>query len=297
MSIQADDLAPHVTWGTRPADALPVTARLPDPADAADTGAAAAMRRSLDYMGLRAGMAIEDIAIDWVFIGSCTNGRIEDLRAAAAIAQSRRVSDRVRALVVPGSGLVKQQAEAEGLHRVLIDAGFDWREPGCSLCIALKPRPPRPRRTLRRHLQPQFRKLAGPRRTDTSCQPVNGGGDGCDRALDRSAGVWVTIGPLPHTFGDIAYAGRYFPAVEDCVGYIRGPDIMRRIISDTTVRPAHLCPKPNPHRPPNRPPLSGGGCVIPRRHPHPVALVLFVRRMGIQEFDDVVDLTASGFGE
>ncbi len=135
--LKAEDIAPQVTWGTSPEDVLPITASVPDPASAADDGKRAAMQRSLDYMGLEPGTPLAEIPVQKVFIGSCTNGRIEDLRAAALIAQGRKVADGVGALVVPGSGLVKEQAEQEGLDKVFIEAGFEWREPGCSMCLAM----------------------------------------------------------------------------------------------------------------------------------------------------------------
>jgi 3-isopropylmalate/(R)-2-methylmalate dehydratase large subunit len=116
---------------------LPITAKAPDPAEFTDPGRRAAVERSLAYMGLEAGQKLDDVAIDTVFIGSCTNGRIEDLRSAADIANGRHVADGVRALVVPGSGLVKLQAEQEGLDKIFIAAGFEWREPGCSMCLAM----------------------------------------------------------------------------------------------------------------------------------------------------------------
>ncbi|MGB5777012.1 MAG: 3-isopropylmalate dehydratase large subunit [Sedimenticolaceae bacterium] len=136
--ISAADIQPQVTWGTSPEMVVAVTDRVPDPQDETDPVKADGMRRALDYMALEPGTAIRDISVDRVFIGSCTNARIEDLRAAAAVANGRRVSDQVKqALVVPGSGLVKAQAEQEGLHRIFIDAGFEWREPGCSMCLAM----------------------------------------------------------------------------------------------------------------------------------------------------------------
>jgi 3-isopropylmalate/(R)-2-methylmalate dehydratase large subunit len=110
---------------------------VPDPADITEETRRQAMRRALDYMGLAAGTRLKDVSIDRVFIGSCTNGRIEDLRAAAAVAKGRKVADGVHAMVVPGSGLVKNQAEEEGLDRIFREAGFDWREPGCSMCLAM----------------------------------------------------------------------------------------------------------------------------------------------------------------
>ena len=137
VAINAADIAPHVTWGTSPEDVLPITGRVPDPAAEADDNRRLAMERSLDYMDLAPGTALEEISIDRVFIGSCTNGRIEDLRAAAAVAKGRTVAGHVGAMVVPGSGLIKEQAEAEGLDAVFIEAGFEWREPGCSMCLAM----------------------------------------------------------------------------------------------------------------------------------------------------------------
>ena len=137
VSIDAASLVPHVTWGTSPQDVAPVTGRVPDPAQEPDAGRRAAIERALAYMGLQPGTRIADVRIDKVFIGSCTNGRIEDLRAAARIASGRKVAAHVQALVVPGSGLVKEQAEQEGLDKVFRAAGFEWREPGCSMCLAM----------------------------------------------------------------------------------------------------------------------------------------------------------------
>ncbi len=137
VKLDAASLPPLVTWGTSPEDVIAITGTVPDPNTAADEGKRAAMVRALAYMGLTAGTKVTDIAIDRVFIGSCTNGRIEDLRAAAAVVAGKRISDRVKAMVVPGSGLVKDQAEAEGLDRILADAGFEWREPGCSMCLGM----------------------------------------------------------------------------------------------------------------------------------------------------------------
>lgn len=135
--LNAADIAPHVTWGTSPEDVLPITAVVPNPDDIADAGKRAAVIRSLEYMGLTPGTPLTEIPVDVVFIGSCTNGRIEDLRAAAEVAKGRKVADGVQVLVVPGSGLVKRQAEAEGLHEVFLAANFKWREPGCSICLAM----------------------------------------------------------------------------------------------------------------------------------------------------------------
>ena len=135
--LKAEDIAPTVTWGTSPEDALPITATVPDPAKIGDAAKQAKIERALDYMGLSAGMKLTDIKIDTVFIGSCTNSRIEDLRAAASVAEGRKVKDGIRAMIVPGSGLVKQQAEDEGLDQIFIASGFEWREPGCSMCLAM----------------------------------------------------------------------------------------------------------------------------------------------------------------
>jgi 3-isopropylmalate/(R)-2-methylmalate dehydratase large subunit len=137
VTVAAAKLIPYVTWGTSPEDALPITGSVPDPMSAADQGKRDAIKRSLAYMGLEPGTPLSKIAVDHVFIGSCTNGRIEDLRAAAAVARGRKVAQSVRAMVVPGSGLVKQQAEQEGLDKIFREAGFEWREPGCSMCLAM----------------------------------------------------------------------------------------------------------------------------------------------------------------
>ena len=137
VTLAAAEIAPQVTWGTSPEDVVPVTGRVPDPDSAPDEGKRQAMERSLAYMGLTAGTPIGEIAVDKVFIGSCTNGRIEDLREAAQVAKGRKVAEGVQALIVPGSGLVKHQAEEEGLDKVFMEAGFEWREPGCSMCLAM----------------------------------------------------------------------------------------------------------------------------------------------------------------
>lgn len=137
--LQAEDIAPTVTWGTTPEDVVPITGYVPSPEDFADLNKRASVERMLDYMGLKAGTKITDIKIDKVFIGSCTNGRIEDLRAVADIAKGKKVALGVDAMIVPGSGLVKAQAEAEGIADILIEAGFDWREPGCSMCLGMNP--------------------------------------------------------------------------------------------------------------------------------------------------------------
>ncbi|MFI4935289.1 MAG: 3-isopropylmalate dehydratase large subunit [Caulobacterales bacterium] len=138
IAIDVSRIVPTVTWGTSPEDVVRIDGRVPDPADF-DEAHSAQIRRALDYMGLEAGQPIAEARIDRVFIGSCTNSRIEDLRAAAAIANGRQVAPHVRAMVVPGSGLVKAQAEAEGLDEIFRAAGFDWREPGCSMCLGMNP--------------------------------------------------------------------------------------------------------------------------------------------------------------
>lgn len=137
--LDAAEIAPQVTWGTNPEAVIPVTGTVPNPADEADEVKRGQMERMLSYMALTPGQKIAGTPVDVVFIGSCTNSRIEDLRAAAAVAKGRHVAAGVRALVVPGSGLVKKQAEAEGIAQVLIDAGFEWREAGCSMCLGMNP--------------------------------------------------------------------------------------------------------------------------------------------------------------
>lgn len=136
ITLNAADIVPMVTWGTSPEQALPVTAVVPDPAKA-EANKREGIERALAYMDLKPGMKLVDIKVDRVFIGSCTNGRIEDLRAAAAIAKGKKVAAHVGAMVVPGSGLVKAMAEDEGLDQIFLDAGFEWREPGCSMCLAM----------------------------------------------------------------------------------------------------------------------------------------------------------------
>lgn len=138
--IDAADISPSLTWGTSPEDVVSITGAVPDPDSFADPAKRTAARKSLDYMGLEPGTRMEDIPVENIFIGSCTNSRIEDLRAAAEVLRGRRIAAAVRqALVVPGSGLVKRQAEAEGLDRVFTEAGFEWREPGCSMCLGMNP--------------------------------------------------------------------------------------------------------------------------------------------------------------
>jgi 3-isopropylmalate/(R)-2-methylmalate dehydratase large subunit len=139
VELDAATLAPMVSWGTSPEAVVPITGTVPDPAQIGDAAKRADMQRMLHYMDLRPGQPLDGLPIDAVFIGSCTNARIEDIRAAATVARGLHVAAGVRAMVVPGSGLVKRAAEAEGLDRVLIDAGFDWREPGCSMCLGMNP--------------------------------------------------------------------------------------------------------------------------------------------------------------
>jgi 3-isopropylmalate/(R)-2-methylmalate dehydratase large subunit len=140
VTLDAADIGPSLTWGTSPEDVVPITGSVPDPMSFADPSKQQAAQKSLDYMGLTVGTRMQDVSVEHVFIGSCTNSRIEDLRAAAAVAKGRHVAGNIRqALIVPGSGLVKRQAEAEGLDRVFIEAGFEWREPGCSMCLAMNP--------------------------------------------------------------------------------------------------------------------------------------------------------------
>ncbi len=137
--LDASEIEPLVTWGTSPQDVAPISGRVPDPAKETDPQRRAAMERALAYMGLEPGTPITEIRIDTVFIGSCTNARLEDLRTVARLVEGRKVAPNIRALVVPGSGLVKHRAEEEGIDRILRDAGFEWREPGCSMCLAMNP--------------------------------------------------------------------------------------------------------------------------------------------------------------
>ncbi len=138
LTIKGEDIAPAVTWGTSPEDVLPITGVVPSPEDF-EGGKVDAVKRSLEYMGLTAGMKLTDIQIDTVFVGSCTNGRIEDFRAVADIVKGKKIKEGMRAIVVPGSGLVRAQAEEEGVAQILIDAGFEWRLAGCSMCLAMNP--------------------------------------------------------------------------------------------------------------------------------------------------------------
>ena len=138
LHIKAEEIAPQVTWGTSPEDSLAITSNVPFPKDFADIGKQEAVKRSLEYMDLKSGTPLEEIIIDKVFIGSCTNGRIEDFRAVAKIVEGKKVAKTIKlAMIVPGSGLVKEQAEKEGLNKIFTNAGFEWREPGCSMCLAM----------------------------------------------------------------------------------------------------------------------------------------------------------------
>jgi 3-isopropylmalate/(R)-2-methylmalate dehydratase large subunit len=137
--LRADELPPIVSWGTSPEQVVSISGRVPRLEEIADETKRKAAERSLDYMGLKGGEKITDIALDRVFIGSCTNGRIEDLREVARIVQGKHVNENIRAMIVPGSGLVKEQAEAEGLDQIFKAAGFEWREPGCSMCLGMNP--------------------------------------------------------------------------------------------------------------------------------------------------------------
>ncbi|MGE4219058.1 MAG: 3-isopropylmalate dehydratase large subunit [Alphaproteobacteria bacterium] len=137
VKLSVDEIAPILTWGTSPEDVMQITGAVPDPAAIENLEKRASKQRALDYMGLKAGQSMADVPVDWVFIGSCTNSRIEDLRLAADVVKGRKVADGVRAIVVPGSGLVKRQGEAEGLDRVFLEAGFEWRDPGCSMCVGM----------------------------------------------------------------------------------------------------------------------------------------------------------------
>ena len=139
VTLNAADIVPQVTWGTSPEDVVPITATVPSPDDFDDPAKREAVKMALEYMDLSPGTPMMEIPIDFAFVGACTNGRIEDIRAVAAIAKGRKVADGVTALIVPGSGLIKEQAEQEGLADILIDAGFEWREPGCSMCLAMNP--------------------------------------------------------------------------------------------------------------------------------------------------------------
>ena len=137
LTLDAANLPPTITWGSSPEDTIAITGSVPNPDDIEDENTRTSKWRALEYMGLKPGTAMTDITIDRVFIGSCTNGRIEDFREAAAVVKGKKIADGVSGMIVPGSGLVKEQAEAEGLDKIFVDAGFEWREPGCSMCLAM----------------------------------------------------------------------------------------------------------------------------------------------------------------
>ena len=188
VRVEAADVAPQVTWGTSPEDVVPITGTVPDPADAPDEAKRAAAARALEYMGLAPGTRMIDVEVDNVFIGSCTNGRIEDLRAATAVLKGRKVAARVAAMVSPGSTLIKRQAEAEGLDRIFVEAGFQWRESGCSMCLGMNPGPGRRRQALRLHLEPQLRGPPGARRPHPPPEPGHGRRRRGARPAGRRAG-------------------------------------------------------------------------------------------------------------
>ena len=137
VNIKGNEISPMVTWGTSPQDVVPITGVVPDPEKETNEDRKISMNRSLNYMGLKPNTKITDIKLDKIFIGSCTNGRIGDLRDAAKILKGKKIAEHINAMVVPGSGLVKQQAEQEGIDKIFKDAGFEWREPGCSMCLAM----------------------------------------------------------------------------------------------------------------------------------------------------------------
>ena len=181
-------IVPQVTWGTSPQDVVPITGAVPDPADGRRRGQAPRHGARAGLHGPRRRHADDGRSRSTsVFIGSCTNGRIEDLRAAAAIAKGRKVAAHVGAMVVPGSGLVKEQAEKEGLDRVFIEAGFEWREPGCSMCLAMNAGQARAGRALRLDLEPQLRGPPGPRRAHPPGEPGHGRGRRHRRPARRRA--------------------------------------------------------------------------------------------------------------
>ena len=208
VTLNAGDIAPMVTWGTNPGAVVPVTGVVPNPSDVADEGQRAQMLRMLEYMALTPGQKLADVPIDVVFIGSCTNGRIEDIRAAAAVAKGRRVAAGVQALVVPGSGQVKKQAEDEGLDRILLEAGFEWRDPCCSMCLGMNPDKLTPGPALRQHVEPQLRGTAGSGRAHAP----GVAGDGRRRRGHRTAGGCEAIGvintPPQHSLSREAGEGR-----------------------------------------------------------------------------------------
>ena len=192
VKLDAAKLPPIVTWGTSPEQVTSMTGRVPVPSEIADEHKRRAAERSLEYMGLKGGEKITDIAVNRVFIGSCTNSRIEDLREVARIAEGKKVSASVNAMIVPGSGLVKEQAEAEGLDKIFMAAGFEWREPGCSMCLAMNPGQARAGRALRLDLEPQLRGPPGLQGPHASGVAGDGGGGGDRRQVRRRARLALT---------------------------------------------------------------------------------------------------------
>ncbi len=192
--IQASDVQPTVTWGTSPEDTVAIGGVVPAPESFADPSKQEAAKVSLDYMGLTPGTRMQDIEVQNVFIGSCTNSRIEDLRAAAAVLRGRHKAANVKwAIVVPGSGLVKAQAEAEGLDKVFTEAGLEWREPGCSACLGMNPDKVPPGERCASTSNRNFTGTAGTWGADASGEPRDGSGGGGDRAVDRCAGAGLTL--------------------------------------------------------------------------------------------------------
>ena len=194
IHLDTATIEPQVTWGTSPQDVVPISGAVPDPKAAPSEDRRRAMERSLEYMGLRPGTPMEEVKVDTVFIGSCTNGRIEDLRVVAGLVQGKRVSPTVRAMIVPGSGLVKHQAEAEGLDAIFTAAGFEWREAGCSMCLGMNPDQLKPGERCAQHQQPQLRGPAGQGGADASGEPRDGGSGGADGASGGRSQAGLRIG-------------------------------------------------------------------------------------------------------
>ncbi len=174
VEVDAQKLEPFVTWGTSPGMSVRVSEAVPELSDARDENERRSFERALEYMDLEPSQKIEAIRIDRAFIGSCTNSRLEDLRAAARVAKGYKVNDKVRAMVVPGSMMIKKQAEDEGLAKVFLEAGFEWRDAGCSMCLAMNEDVLQEGERLRFNIEPQLRGPAGPRRQNASCQPDHG---------------------------------------------------------------------------------------------------------------------------
>ena len=193
IRLDAAKLPPLVTWGTSPEDVVSITGVVPNPDEIADENKRASKKRALEYIGLAPGTKITDIKLDRVFIGSCTNGRIEDLREVARIVNGKSVNANLNAMIVPGSGLVKEQAEAEGLDKIFIKAGFDWREPGCSMCLAMNPDKLNAGRALRLDLEPQLRRPPGLQGPHASGLAGDGGGGGDRRTFRRRAGMEIIV--------------------------------------------------------------------------------------------------------